>query len=110
MIRINNRALTHILKILPLQSELDGNKFCFPQAMQKERKEPNQPNVHFVDEMGQTDEWRPVEHVQQGLWRIRLLSVQLKRIVHYIDFHAKGVHITTGFSSGLFFSPFVSLA
>lgn len=22
--------------------------------MQKERKQPNQPNVHFVDEMGQT--------------------------------------------------------
>lgn len=60
--------------------------------MQKERKEPNLPNVHFVDEMGQTDEWRPVEHVQQGLWKIRLLSVQLKRIVHYIDLHAKGAH------------------
>lgn len=77
--------------------------------MQKERKELKQPNVHFVDEMGQADEWRPVEHVQQGSWRIRLLSVQLKRIVHYTDLHGKGSHITTGFSSG-FFSPFATLA
>lgn len=77
--------------------------------MQKERKELNQPNVQFVDEMGQTDDWRPVEHVQQGSWRVWLQSVQLKRIVHYIDLHAKGAHIGTGFSSG-FFSPFVPLA
>lgn len=62
-----------------------------------------------MDEVGQTDEWRPEEHVQQGSWRIRLLSVQLNRIVPYIDLHAKGAHIATGFSSG-FFSPFISLA